>query len=492
MYNQGMAVRVRFAPSPTGSLHIGGARTALFNWLFARNQKGIFILRIEDTDEVRSTEESLKTILRSLSWLGLDWDEGPVDAQKSKGDFGPYFQMQRLDLYKKHIQILLEKKFLYSCFCSPQELEAMRKEQALRKQPPKYDGRCRELSEEEKRKREAEGKKSVLRFKMPSEGRVEFEDIVRGQVSFENALLDDFVVTKSSGIPTYNFACVVDDHLMEISHVIRGDDHLSNTPRQAHLYQAFGWTPPQFAHIPMILGQDGGRLSKRHGAESVLEYKEAGYLPWALVNYLSLLGWATSDSQQIFEKEDLIQKFALERCSKSPAIWDPAKILWMNGEYIRKASADELVELVWPYLLRAGLISEKTDRHYALRALALEQEKFKRLSEVPALLDFFFKEDFEYRSQAVEKTLSSSGAREALSALSERLEKVHTFEAGVLEALFRAFAKERGLKMGEVFHPARVAVSGRTEGPSLFGMLEVLGKERVLARLRRAISLCAV
>ena len=347
------SIRVRFAPSPTGYLHIGGARTALFNWLFARHNNGVFILRIEDTDEMRSTDESVNGILESMKWLGLDWNEGPGlgsdlptgqagptagatgGQTPPRGDYGPYFQMQRLDKYQAACDQLLKKGLAYPCYCTPEEVEKMRELALLAKRPPKYDGRCRNLTSEQRAASERAGKKKSIRIKTPQEGNTRFVDLVRGGLDFENALLEDFVILKTSGVPTYNFACVVDDHHMAISQVIRGDDHLSNTPRQILIYEALGWKAPQFAHLAMILGSDGSRLSKRHGATSVMEYKEAGYLPEALLNYLALLGWGTEDSQQIFSQAEMVEKFSLERCSKSPAAFDPNKLLWMNGEYIR-------------------------------------------------------------------------------------------------------------------------------------------------------------
>ncbi|MGB9613702.1 MAG: glutamate--tRNA ligase, partial [Candidatus Margulisiibacteriota bacterium] len=307
-------VRVRFAPSPTGALHIGGARTALFNWLFARNQKGKFILRIEDTDRSRSTLEAEQAIFDGLEWLGIDWDEGP----RVGGSFGPYFQTERKEIYQKYAQQLLAEGKAYFCFCTPEELEQKRKEAEARKEAPRYDGHCRKLSEAEIKKKLESGIPKVIRFLLPPIGETKVEDLIRGKVVFKNELLDDFVLLKSDGYPTYNFACVIDDHLMEITHVIRGDDHLSNTPRQILLYQAFGWELPKFAHIPMILGKDRTRLSKRHGATSVIAYRDQGYLPEAVINYIAKLGWGYKD-QEIFSREELIEKFSLEGVNKNPA-----------------------------------------------------------------------------------------------------------------------------------------------------------------------------
>ncbi|MBI3292187.1 MAG: glutamate--tRNA ligase [Elusimicrobia bacterium] len=483
-----MVVRVRFAPSPTGFLHIGGARTALFNWLFARRQRGAFILRIEDTDEVRSTDESLAAIVQGLRWLGLDWDEGPEVG----GSSGPYFQMQRLGQYRSFIDQLLAKGQAYPCYCTPEELAAMRQTALLEKRPPKYDGRCRRFSSEDRSARDRAGQSSVVRFAMPTEGVTRFHDLVRGDVEFENALLDDFVLLKTSGVPTYNCAVVLDDHAMQITHVIRGDDHLSNTPRQIQLYCALGWEPPQWAHLSMVLGPDGSRLSKRHGATAVIEFKDVGYLPEALVNYLALLGWSTEDSQQLFRLPELIEKFSLERCGKNPAIFDPQKLLWMNGEYIRQVSKEELAKRALPFLQKAGLVSETGDdatQRLVTQAVALEQEKIKRLDEVPHLTEFFFQEEIAYDPAAVNQVLKAQGAEQVLEDLAQRFEAMTDFSEQAFEQVCRQYAKERGIATGKVFHPLRVAVSGRTQGPSLFGLLALLGKSRVVTRLRRARSL---
>lgn len=498
-------IRVRFAPSPTGFLHIGGARTALFNWLFARKMGGTFILRIEDTDEVRSTDDSINAIIHGLRWLNLDWDEGPQNSYGSstlegdhKGSYGPYFQMKRLDLYKKYTDQLLAEGKAYHCYCTPEELEAMRHLATVAKRPPKYDGRCRNLTDSKKSEFESANRKSVVRFKMSSEGTTQFRDIVRGDLSFENSLLDDFVLIKSSGIPTYQFAVVIDDYLMKISHVIRGDDHLSNTPRQIALFQALGWEEfvqnLKFAHLSMILGSDGSRLSKRHGATSVEEYEKMGYLPEAMINYLTLLGWSTEDSQQIFEKGELIQKFSLDRCGKSSAIFDPQKLIWMNGEYIRKMSSAELTVRALPFLADSGLIQQEKDlsierSDYIDSCIKLEQEKIKLLTDTPKLLDFLLKDELQFDEKSVEKVLKRTGMVDLLMELYERVKSLEEFTASTTEKMARDFAAEKGLKTSEVFHPFRVATSGRTQGPSLFHYLEVLGKEKVLERIEKARSL---
>jgi len=512
-----MSVRVRFAPSPTGYLHLGGARTALFNWLFAQQQGGTFILRIEDTDEVRSTDEAMLAIIHGLNWLGMDWDEGPgcelpaggiepkkplaqipEDLIQGIGPHKPYFQMQRLELYRKYAEELIKSGKAYRCYCLYAELEEMRKKALEEKKPPKYDGRCRNLTAKDEKRYVKEGRKPVVRFKTPREGVTQFEDVVRGKVSFENRLLDDFVMLKSTGTPTYNFAVVVDDHKMEISHVIRGDDHISNTPRQILLYEALGWEKPIFAHIPMILGSDGSRLSKRHGATSLNYYEEEGYLPDAMMNYLALLGWATEDSQQIFTKEELIAKFSLERCAKSAAIFDPQKLLWMNGEYIRKMTPEKLTLKAFPFILREKLVEgkeyqdiEDAVKMALTKSISLEQEKIKLLKDIPYLISYMLKEDLEdkdYEQEAKEKVLKVKGVKQILSDCRDRLARLEDFSEEKIENVIRNYATESGRKTSEVFHPLRVAVSGRTRGPGLFALLSFLGKERVLKRIDYTIK----
>jgi len=497
-----MTVRVRFAPSPTGYLHIGGARTALYNWLFARHYNGTFILRIEDTDETRSTSESVGGIIKGLHWLNLNWDEGPViedinpnlefDITKiqENGSYGPYFQTIRNEngIYRKYIDQLIADGKAYLCYCTPEELDKIRQELMLQKKPPKYDMRCRNLTAEQQKQKVAEGRKPVVRFKMPLEGETVFTDLIREQVKFENQLLDDFVIQKTSGIPTYNFACVIDDYLMKISHVIRGDDHLSNTPKQIQLYKALGWEYPHFAHLSMILGSDGARLSKRHGATSVLEYRSLGYLPETVINYLALLGWGTEDSQQMFSMQELVEKFSVDRCSKSSAIFDNNKLIWMNGEYIRKLPIDDLISKTEEI---TGKIVDKKDKknyNYITSAVKLEQEKIKTLTDIPYLIEFFVNDEVKYSPEAVKKTLSVPDIKQFLTELTAKIESIAEFTVSEIEKLLREFAKEKKVKTGMVFHSVRVCVSGRTEGPSLFEMVELLGKEKVVFRIKYVID----
>ncbi|MDE2511795.1 MAG: glutamate--tRNA ligase [Elusimicrobia bacterium] len=478
-------IRTRFAPSPTGFLHIGGARTTLYNWLFARRHGGDFILRIEDTDEVRSTPESVTAILDSVQWLGLNWDEGPLDEKTDKGPHSPYYQMQRVAIYRKYLDQLVAESKAYRCYCTKEELDEMRRIAQLEKRPPRYDGRCRILTDAQRAGQEAAGKKFSIRFKMPVEGATVVDDKIRGMVSFENKLLQDFVIWKTTDGPTYNFCCVIDDHLMEITHVTRGDEHLSNTPSQIQIYYALGWTPPVFAHLSMIMGSDGSKLSKRHGATSVLEYRDQGYLPHTMRNYLALLGWSNAVSQQLFTDADLISQFDLEGCQKSPATFDTVKLQWMNGEYIRQTPVDRLIELAKPFLEKAGLLGLPGPD--LKRVVALEHEKIKLLSEIPTLIEFFYK-PVEIAPKAMEKVLKAPGAKQVLLDLADALKDFASFEDKALEVRIRKFCEEKGLKPGQVFHPLRVALTGRQEGPTLFLMTEIMGRETTVARLRDAAA----
>lgn len=471
-------IRTRFAPSPTGSLHLGGARTALYNWLFARHNHGKFILRIEDTDQMRSSEEAVGVILDGLKWLGLDWDEGP------------YFQMKKLAEYGKYAQQLLREGKAYYCFCTPEELKQRREESARNKSSHSYNGCCRGLTTGEIEAYKERGRKPAIRLTIPESGKTIFTDIIRGDVEFENALLDDFVILKSTGGPTYNFAVVVDDHDMCITHVIRGDDHISNTPKQLLVYNALGWDIPLFSHIPMIMGNDGGRLSKRHNATAITQYRDEGYLPEATINYLALLGWSTEDSQQIFSVQELIDKFTLKGCGKASAVFDIQKLQWMNGEYIRKNPLDRIVGLSMPYLQREGLINDRTPKEYINKTIALAHERIKLISDVPSLTDFFFKEDIALDEKAVKKVLVNENVADVLSAIRDEFKNLddEDFKAGNLEDVVRCTAEGLGLKTGQVFHPVRVAVSGRTFGPGLFEMLEVLGREKVIKRIDKVLN----
>jgi glutamyl-tRNA synthetase len=471
------AVRVRFAPSPTGSPHIGNIRTALFTWLFARKHGGVFILRIEDTDRARYVEGSVQEIMDSLRWLGLDWDEGP------------YFQSQRLPLYREVAEKLVETGHAYRCYCTPERLEELRRQQEAAKQPTGYDRKCRYLSDEERKELEAQGLPHVIRFAMPLEGETVFHDEIRGEIRFENALIDDFVMLKSDGYPTYHLASVTDDHDMGITHVIRGEEWISSTPRHVQIYRALGWELPKFAHLPMILGMDRKKLSKRHGSVQFVEYIQQGYLPEAMLNFLALLGWSADEDRELYSREELIERFDLSGVQENPAIFDGQKLLWMNGVYIRRKPMGELTRLCLPYLQEAGLMPQNPSPQevtYAQRVIALEAERMKLLSEVVPLTDYFFRDTLEYEEKGVRKWFTQPYVPQMLEMLIERYSALEPFDVPHIEATTRAVAEELGVSAAQVIHPTRVAVSGRTVGPGLFEMIEVMGKERVLHRLRAA------
>ena len=471
-------VRVRFAPSPTGYLHVGGARTALYNYLFARNQGGVFVLRIEDTDAARSTDESLAAIFDSMKWLGLSWDEGPGVG----GPFGPYFQSQRRDHYGIHAQALVEAGRAYPCFCTAAELEERRKQMAERGEAPKYDRRCRGLDATERERRARQGP-AAIRFALPDQGATDWDDVVRGNVAFQNQVLDDFVVVRSDGLPTYNFACVVDDHEMQISHVIRGDDHISNTPRQILLYHALGWHGPRFAHVPMILGADGSRLSKRHGATSVAAYREMGYLPSALLNFLALLGWSYDGTQELFTLAELERLFRLERVGSNASVFNLEKLEWMNGQHLKRLPESERVRLVSEYLKERGWdLSSRSPEWTAMLVRAIG-DRMKKLSDAEVHGAFALRDSLEMEESAWASLRERSNVAELLDALAARLEADREFSLESLEREMRALAAERGVKAGELIGMARVALTGRTVSPGIFEVMWLLGRERAVARL---------
>jgi glutamyl-tRNA synthetase len=478
-------VRVRFAPSPTGHLHVGGARTALFNWLFARNKGGTFVLRIEDTDVERSTEESYRSVLEAMKWLGLDWDEGPAIG----GDYGPYLQSERKDLYREWAERLVSEGKAYVCFCTPEELARKREELKKQGKDIKYDRQCRDLSPEEVKRLRDEGKPHVMRFKTPLGGETGVHDLVKGDVTFSNTTLDDFVIMKSDGFPTYNFAAVVDDALMKITHVIRGDDHLSNTPKQIVLYEALGVPAPAFAHVPMIMGPDKGRLSKRHGATSIGQFKQDGYLPEALVNYLALLSWAFDGATDLFTVEDLKRKFSLEKVSSTPAVFDYPKLQWMNGEYMKQRSIGDRVDLVVPHLERAGLVKSPLDddtRSFVEKVVEVVGERLKVGEQIVDLAGFFFKDEVEYDPAAAEKFLRPLHVGPAFKILEERLRALEEFDETTIDPVMRGLVSEMGLKARDLFQPVRIALTGSRKSPGLFEVMVILGKDKTLERLEIA------
>jgi len=480
-------VRVRYAPSPTGYPHVGNIRTALFNWLFARHCGGSFIVRIEDTDVTRKVEGAVEAILDGLRWLGLDWDEGP----RVGGKYGPYFQSQRLELYRKAAEKLVAQGDAYYCYCSPERLKEMRAEQVRRKQPPGYDRRCRDLSPQGRQQKEAEGITPVVRFKTPLEGQTAFNDLIWGEVAFENSTIDDFILLKSDGYPTYHLANIIDDHLMEISHVLRAEEWLSSTPRHFLLYQALGFTPPEFAHLPMILGPDRAKLSKRHGAVSITEYREQGYLAETMVNFLALLGWSLDDKTEILSRQELIDNFSLERVSRTAAIFNHDKLSWMNGVYIRSLSLEDFTQRSLPFLEK-GLppeVERPLSAGYVRQIMPLLQERARTLAEVSDLAQFFFVEQLDYDSGLlIGRKVSRESATGALTAAQQKLEKLKAFDTESLEAVLRPLAEELGLKTGQLFGTLRVAVTGQTAAPPLFQTMAVLGREQCLSRIKTALD----
>jgi len=478
-------VRVRYAPSPTGYPHVGNIRTALFNWLFARHNGGSFIVRIEDTDAARRVEGAVEAILETLRWLGIDWDEGPEVG----GKYGPYFQSERLKLYQSAAKRLVEHGDAYYCYCTPERLKELRAEQIRLKQPPGYDRRCRELSATSSLLKFMSGSKRVIRFRTPLEKQTVFTDLIRGEVTFENANIDDFILLKSDGYPTYHLASVVDDHLMEISHVLRAEEWLSSAPRHLMLYHALGFDPPQFVHLPMLLGTDRSKLSKRHGAVSITEYQKQGYLPEAMVNFLALLGWSLDDKTEIMSRKELINNFSLERVSQTAAIFNREKLNWMNGVYIRSLSLEDFTQRVIPFLER-GLPTEverPLSVDYIKKITPLIQERAKTLAEVPELTEFFFVDELSYEPELlIVKKMNQELAIKALKASVVKLKKLPGFDEESLEAVLRPLAEELGLKTGQLFGTLRVAVTGRTVAPPLFQTMAALGKERCLKRIKEA------
>lgn len=480
------AVRVRFAPAPTGHLHVGGARTALFNYLFARRHKGTFVLRVEDTDPARSSDEYYRSLIDALTWLGLEWDEGPDVG----GTYGPYRQSERRAVYDEYLLKLKREGGAYECFCTPEEIEERRERMRDAGKAPRYDGRCAHLSAAERARLVEQGLTPCLRFRLSPEADLTFDDLIRGRVEIKATDLDDFVIARPDGSPTYNFVCAVDDATMAISHVIRGEDHISNTPRQIAVSRALGFEAVAFAHVPLLLGPDKSRLSKRHGAKAVLEYKDEGYLPEAFVNFLALLGWSFDDERELFTLKELTKVFSLERVAKKGAVFDVSKLKWMNGVYVRKLSEEKLFERARPWLERAGFVGKEDDERAALgrAALALEHDKVKTLGEAPYLVEFFFTEQPEYDEQAVKNLLKLPGGADTLRDVAEACAALADFSAESLEKRVRTLAEKKDISAGKIIHAMRAALSGRTAGPSLFAMAALMGQKRVVERLMKAAS----
>lgn len=479
-------VRVRYAPSPTGFLHIGGARTALFNYLFAKHHNGKFIVRIEDTDIERNVEGGEASQLDNLRWLGIIPDE-TVDIG---GPYAPYRQTERLDIYKKHAEELLERGLAYKCFCTAEELEASREAQRAKGiAAPTYDGKCRHLSQEEIAEKEAQGVPYTLRFRVPENVTYKITDLVRGEVTFESKDVGDWVIVKANGIPTYNFAVVLDDHFMDITHVFRGEEHLSNTPKQMMIFDAFGWEYPKYGHMTLIVNEDHKKLSKRDESiiQFVSQYKDLGYLPEAMFNFFALLGWSPEGEEEIFSKEQLIEIFDEKRLSKSPSMFDKNKLTWMNNQYIKKLPLEKVVDLALPHLQKAGLLPEELNeeqKDWATKLIALYHNQMSYGAEIVELSSQFFKDEVEYDEEA-KAVLAGEQVPAIVESFKNQLGSLETFDAPSIKAAIKNVQKETGAKGKNLFMPIRVMTTGQTHGPELPNAIELIGKEKILARLEK-------
>ncbi len=481
-------VRVRIAPSPTGPIHIGNVRTALFNWLYARHNKGKFILRFEDTDQARSKSEFEDIIMKELRWLGMQWDEGP----DTDGSYGPYRQTEKLEIYQKHAEQLLEEKKAYLCYCSPEEIEKERSDSAKKGEAFRYSGKCRNLNEEEKKDKIGSGIKPSVRFKVPSGKDIVIDDLVRGKVEFSSDMLGDFVIIRPDGMPIYNYAVVIDDYDMKITHVIRAEEHISNTPRQVLLYEALGFEIPRFAHASMVLGPDRTKLSKRHGAAFVGQYREDGYLPEALVNFLALLGWSPEGEEEIMPVDELVQKFTLDRIAKNPGIFDIQKLNWMNGHYIRKSSDERILDLALPHLKKAGYLDEEfyTDnREWLMQVIAVVKDNLEYVGQIKEHAKLFFQEKVEMEDKKAEDVLKEETVPLVLRTLHKKIEGASdSIRQDEVKGLLKEVNKELKLGGKKVFMPIRVALTGQTHGPELYQVIPLLGKEKVQQRLLEALK----
>jgi len=480
-------VRVRFAPSPTGKIHAGNIHTAVFDYLWARHNGGAFILRIEDTDTTRKEEGAVELMLEAMKWLGMEWDEGPDIG----GPYGPYVQSQRLQLYRAAAEKLVEMGHAYYCYCTPERLEQMRRYQQENKLSPGYDRACRNLTAAERAAKEAQGIKPVIRFKVPDEGSMQFHDVIYGDLVFENKTLDDFVMLKSDGFPTYHLANVVDDHAMKITHVIRGEEWISSTPRHLLMYQAFGWPHPEYCHMSLIVNAERAKLSKRRGAVSILEYREMGYLSEALFNFLVLMGWSLDDKTEVMTRQQMIENFTLDRIGKTPAAFNQEKLDWMNGVYIRGLTVDDLTDRVYPFM-EAGLppeIRRPLDKEYVRKIVPLIQERIITLKDAASYATFFFTDKLEYDvPMLLGKKTTAETALPALQKAEEKLSALESFDKVLLEDTLRRLADELGIKAGQLFNLLRVATTARDAAPPLFDTMEVLGKEKCLTRIRTALE----
>lgn len=477
-------IKVRFAPSPTGHLHIGGARTALFNYLYAKRMGGSFLLRIEDTDLERSTVESEKVIIDGLKWLGINWDEGIEIG----GNEGPYRSTERVNIYNKYIEKLLEQGDAYYCYCTQEELEAERHELMSKGEMPRYLGKCRNLTPEQNKKFEQEGRKPSIRFKVPEDKVIKVNDVVRDAVEFESNGIGDFIIVKSDGIPVYNFAVVIDDYLMEITHVIRGEEHLSNTPRQLLIYEALGFETPAFAHVSLILGKDRTKMSKRHGSTWVEQYIEAGYLPEAIINFLALMGWSPGEEREIFSLEELEKIFSIERVSRNPAVFDVDKLNWMNGQYIKNTPVERITQLAIPHLLKAGFIkdNENLDMEWLQKMVGVVQDELAYVGEISDKALIFFDDNVEPKDAEAEEVMKMEHVPELLNIFKEKVIKAESIDDDFAKGIFKEIQNSTGIKGKSLYMPVRVALTGQVHGPELVEIIKILGKERLIRRLSRS------
>lgn len=479
-------VRLRYAPSPTGHLHIGNTRTALFNYLFAKNQGGDFIIRIEDTDLKRNIAGGEESQLQNLKWLGIEWDES-IDKE---GAYGPYRQTERLDIYQKYTNELMQRELAYHCYCTEEEIEAEREAQQERGETPHYSGKCRHLTQEQREAFKAEGRIPSIRFAVPKEKSYTFADMVKGTISFDSSEMGDFVIVKKDGIPTYNYAVVIDDHLMEITHVLRGEEHISNTPKQLMIYEVFGWEAPQFGHMTLIVNENRKKLSKRD--ESVIQfiqqYADLGYLPEAMFNFICLLGWSPVGEEEIFTKEQFIEMFDPARLSKSPAVFDTQKLKWMNNQYMKKQELDRVVELCIPHLIKAGRVSESEAQTDWVRGLVgLYHDQLSYGAEIVELSELFFKDGISYDEEA-QAVLNEEQVPEVMQVFLTQVEEIEDFTPEAVQAAIKAVQKQTGQKGKKLFMPIRVATTGQTHGPDLPKAISLLGKQKVSARIQKVIG----
>jgi len=482
--------RLRFAPSPTGYLHIGGLRTALYNYLFAKHNKGKFILRIEDTDRTRYVEGAIENLIESLNWAGIEYDEGVFleDGKLvQKGDYGPYIQSERLDIYKKYVDELIEKGDAYYCFCSKERLDSVREEQKTKGLIPRYDGFCRNLSLEEAQKRIENGEEYVVRLKLPHNKDIKFHDMVRGDIVINTDDMDDQVLLKSDGYPTYHMAVVIDDHLMNITHIVRGEEWLPSTPKHVYLYEVFGWEKPTYVHLPTVLNKDRKKLSKRHGDVSVEDFRAKGYLPEGLVNYLALVGWSPEDNEEIFNMDELIEKFSFERVSKTGGIFDIDKLDWVNGHHIRDYDIDKLTKMSIPYLIESGYIDEKVAEEnydWVKTIIITIQESLSKLSEIPEKVEIFFNNEIKPEDEKAMEMLKGEQVPNLLNAFKEELSEIEEIDEDFAKTIMKKIQKSTGVKGKNLFMPVRIALTGNSHGPELVNIIYILGKENILKRIQ--------